>query len=184
MGTWHFLREVRGAWRGVVLLGFPELEIVEKVEAVGPCRIPYVPGFLSFREAPAMFQAMEKLSRTPDVLMVDGQGLAHPRRFGLACHLGVGLRLPTIGCGKSRLIGAHDEVGQEKGSQAALTDRGDVIGSILRSRSGVKCIYLSAGHLVDLGSAMKLVLACCPRYRIPEPTWQADKWVSEMRLSV
>ena len=169
---------------GVVLLRFPELDIVEKVEAVVSCRMPYVPGFLSFREAPAIFKAMAKLSRTPDVLLVDGQGLAHPRRFGLACHLGVALGLPTIGCGKSRLIGTHDEVGQEKGSHAALTDRGEVIGSVLRSRSGVKCIYISVGHLVDLGSATKLVLACCPRYRIPEPTRQADKWVSARRLSV
>jgi deoxyribonuclease V len=169
---------------GVVLLRFPELEIVEKVEAVVPCRIPYVPGFLSFREAPAIFKAMEKLSRTPDVLLVDGQGLAHPRRFGLACHLGVGLGLPTIGCGKSRLIGEHAEVGPDKGANTDLIDRGEVVGSVLRSRTGVSCIYISAGHLVDLESALKLVLACSPRYRVPEPTRQADKWVSLRRLSV
>ena len=169
---------------GIVVLTFPELEIVEKVYATAPLKLPYVPGFLSFREAPAVFRAMKKLKRTPDVLLVDGQGLAHPRRFGLACHLGVGLGLPTIGCGKSRLIGEHEDVGQEKGAYGPLTHQGEIVGSVLRSRTRVKCIYISIGHLVTLESAVKMVLACCPRYRVPEPTRQADKWVSQRRLSL
>ena len=169
---------------GIVLLHFPELEVMEKVDAVVPCQVPYVPGFLSFREAPAIFQAMAQLSRTPDVLMVDGQGFAHPRRFGLACHVAVGLGLPTIGVGKSRLIGEHGTVGMEKGAQAELIDKGEIVGSVLRSRSRVRCIYVSIGHLVTLEAAVNLVLDCCPRYRVPEPTRQADKWVGQRRLSL
>ncbi len=166
---------------GVVLLRFPELEPVEYVHATRPLTVPYVPGFLSFREAPAVFAAFEKLSRRPDIMLIDGQGRAHPRRFGLACHIGLGLDLPTVGCGKSRLVGTHREVGPEKGDRVALMDGKERIGTVLRTRNNMRCLYLSVGHRADLAGAADFVLQCCGRFRLPEPTRLADKYVSRLR---
>jgi deoxyribonuclease V len=152
-----------------VILSFPALELLETSVVSGPIEFPYVPGLLSFREAPLTLAACEKLTLTPDVFLVDGQGIAHPRRLGIASHLGLCLGVPTVGCAKSRLIGEHDEPGQAAGSYTDLIDNGEVIGSVLRTRAGVKPVYVSIGHNIDLASAVSLVLACCKGYRLPEP---------------
>jgi deoxyribonuclease V len=129
-----------------------------------------VPGLLSFREAPLILAAFEKLTATPDLVFVDGQGIAHPRRIGLASHLGLCLGLPTIGCAKSRLCGEHETPGFAAGSYAELRDNGEVIGAAVRTRAGVKPVYVSIGHMIDLPSAIRRVLDCCRGYRLPEPT--------------
>lgn len=154
----------------VVVLSYPELEIVEVKAVTDKLAFPYVPGLLSFREAPLVLAACEALTVTPDLLMVDGQGIAHPRRIGLASHLGLFLKIPTIGCAKSRLCGRHEEPENEPGSYANLLDNDEVIGGVLRTRSAVKPVYVSIGHRIDLPSAIRWVLACCRGYRLPEPT--------------
>lgn len=162
----------------VVVLGFPGLEAREQAIARRPTRFPYVPGFLSFREAPAVLDALDKLCTMPDMLLCDGQGLAHPRRFGIACHLGLLTDIPSIGVAKSRLIGTHGEVPLHKGAWRPLRDDGEVIGAVLRTRAGVKPVYVSVGHRVGLASAIDIVLRCTTRYRLPEPTRQADRLAS------
>lgn len=159
----------------VVVLTFPGFEVIETAVAEEPTRFPYVPGLLSFREAPAVLAALDRLSSRPDLLMVDGQGLAHPRRLGIACHVGLLADIPAIGVAKSRLCGVHGEPEAEKGSRTALTDKGEVIGAVLRTRTGVKPVYVSTGHRVGLETAVRLTLACALRYRLPEPTRLADK---------
>lgn len=159
---------------GVVLWDAQREEMLEEHVATRPLVFPYVPGLLTFREAPAAIAALRKLSRTPDALLCDGQGFAHPRRFGLACHVGVIARLPTIGCGKTRLLGEHREPGRVRGSRTDLRDRGEVIGSVLRTQTGVRPVYVSIGHRVDLASAEEIVLACATRHRLPEPIRLAD----------
>jgi deoxyribonuclease V len=154
----------------VVVLSYPELELVETEVVTDRIGFPYVPGLLSFREAPLILAACEKLTVTPDLLMVDGQGIAHPRRMGSASHLGLFLETPTIGCAKSRLRGQHEEPGTDSGSYADLMDNGEVIGAVLRTRGGVKPIYISIGHKIDLPTAIHWVMACCRGYRLPEPT--------------
>ncbi len=153
----------------VVVLSYPELEVVETKLAQGRLDFPYIPGLLSFRESPLTLAACEKLSITPDLILVDGQGVAHPRRFGLASHLGLFLDTPTIGCAKSLLCGKHEEPGVEPGSYAELMDRGEIIGVALRTRLGVKPVYVSIGHKVDLETAIHWVLECCRGHRLPEP---------------
>jgi deoxyribonuclease V len=154
----------------VVVLNYPRLEPVEIKIVTDRLNFPYVPGLLSFREAPLILAACEELTATPDILMVDGQGIAHPRRLGLASHLGLFLDIPTVGCAKSRLCGRHDEPALEAGSHAELLDNGEVIGAVVRTRTGVKPIYVSIGHKVDLPAAIHWVLECCRGYRLPEPT--------------
>jgi deoxyribonuclease V len=152
-----------------VVLSFPALELLETSVVTGPLEFPYVPGLLSFREAPLTLAACEKLALTPDVFLVDGQGIAHPRRMGIASHLGLCLGVPTIGCAKSRLIGEHEEPGQAAGSYADLVDGGEVIGAVLRTRTGIRPVYVSIGSGIDLASAVRLVLDCCHGHRLPEP---------------
>ncbi len=154
----------------VVVLNYPQLELVEVQVVNKALTLPYIPGLLSFREAPLILAACEKISTTPDLILVDGQGIAHPRRLGLASHLGLLLNTPTIGCAKSRLCGSHDEPGTEAGSYAELVDRGEVVGAALRTRTAVKPVYVSTGHMVDLRAAVHWVLKCCRGYRLPEPT--------------
>lgn len=161
----------RGVARGAaVVMRLPDLRVVEVKCVEGKPGFPYVPGLLSFREAPLVLGALERLSITPDLLLADGQGLAHPRRFGLACHLGLLTDLPTIGCAKSILLGRHGHLDSEQGSWAPLEDKGEVVGAALRTRQGVSPIYVSIGHKVDLPSALRWTLACCAGYRMPEPT--------------
>jgi len=162
---------VRGVARGaVVVLSYPELEVVETRVVEGKVDFPYVPGLLSFREAPLTLAAFERLGIAPDLILYDGQGIAHPRRLGLASHLGLLLDRPTIGCAKSRLCGSHQIPGLEPGSYAELVDGEEVIGAALRTKLGVKPVYVSIGHRISLESAIYWVMRCCRGYRLPEPT--------------
>jgi deoxyribonuclease V len=161
-----------------VLLSFPSLQLLEHAVREVPIPFPYVPGLLSFRETPAILNALEGLSVLPDVIVCDGQGLAHPRRFGIACHLGVLLDRPTLGCAKSILVGKHGPLGEEPGSTADLKAGGETIGAAVRTRQGVKPVYVSVGSRIDLPSAVELILACNRGYRLPEPTRLADRLAS------
>ena len=154
----------------VVVLTFPEMTLVETRTAEGRPGFPYVPGLLTFREAPLILAACEELSLSPDLILVDGQGIAHPRRLGIASHLGLLLDTPTIGCAKSRLVGIHEKPGEEAGSYAELTDDGEVIGAVLRTKTRTRPVYVSIGHKIDLKTAVCRVLECCRGYRLPEPT--------------
>jgi len=161
----------RGMAQGaVVVLQYPALRPVETRVIAGNLDFPYIPGLLSFRESPLTLAACEQLGITPDLVLVDGQGVAHPRRFGLASHLGLCLNLPTIGCAKSLLCGTHKTPGAEPGSYAEVVDKGEIIGVALRTKLGVKPIYVSIGHKVDLKTAIYWVMKCCRGYRLPEPT--------------
>jgi deoxyribonuclease V len=162
----------------VVVLDFPELRLVESAVARLPTSFPYVPGLLSFRETPAVLEALGRLSERPDLLLCDGQGYAHPRRFGLACHLGVLTGLPSIGVAKSRLIGTHGALPEEKGAWLPLLDGDETVGAVLRTRHGVAPLYVSIGHRVSLPTAIRWVLACTTRYRLPETTRQAHRLAS------
>lgn len=168
-------------YAAVVLLRRRDWAVVEVASAVAESTFPYVPGLLSFREAPVLLQALARLKGRPDVVMVDGQGIAHPRRLGIASHLGLWLNVPTVGCAKSRLTGTHDDPGPAAGATAPLTDRGDVIGRAVRTKVRTKPLYVSPGHRIDLDSAVKLVLDACRGYRLPEPTRQAHLHVNEVR---
>lgn len=158
-----------------------ERRVVECVQAIRPLEVPYVPTFLSFREGPAVMEAIGRLSHPFGVVCFDGQGYAHPRRCGLATHIGVTLDLPSIGCAKSRLIGTFDEPASSAGSDAPLLHQKEQIGIVLRTRSGVRPIFASIGHRVDLPAVRKVLLACCTKYRIPEPTRLADLEVARMK---
>jgi deoxyribonuclease V len=160
----------QGVARGaIVVLNYPELRLVETKVVRGRVDFPYIPGLLSFREAPLTLETCERLGVTPDLILVDGQGIAHPRRFGLASHLGLFLDMPTIGCAKSRLCGRHEEPGDNPGSYAEVVDGGETIGVALRTKAGSKPLYVSIGHKVDLEAAIYWVLGCCRGYRLPEP---------------
>lgn len=165
----------------VLVLHAPELEIVEQATAVGELSFPYIPGLLSFRELPLLCEAYGKLVQKPQVLICDGQGLAHPRRFGLACHLGVQLDIPTVGAAKSRLVGEYQEPDPQRGSWTDLIHEGERVGAVLRTRDRVRPIFVSPGHKVCLETAVSLVLSLAPRYRVPEPTRQADQRVARLK---
>jgi deoxyribonuclease V len=170
----------------VVLLTYPALEIVEKHVYEEPIRMPYVPGLLSFREAPSVLGAFNKLRLRSDLVMVDGQGIAHPRRIGIASHLGLWLQLPTIGCGKSILIGQYnqDELKEDAGSWVPLVDKQETIGAVVRTRTRVNPMIISPGHLISLETSIHYVLACGKGYRLPEPTRQADKLSKDNAFSL
>ncbi len=159
----------------VVVLRYPGLEPLEQRRVEGPVAFPYVPGLLAFREIPAILKALDKVRSGIDLIVADAQGLAHPRRFGLACHLGVILDKPAIGCAKSRLCGRHAEPGGKAGSWAPLRDGGEVIGAAVRTRDAVNVMYVSVGHRVSLDSAVRIVLKCGAGYRMPEPTRLAHR---------
>jgi deoxyribonuclease V len=168
-------------YAGVVVLRAPEWEIVEVQEAVGESHFPYIPGLLSFREAPVLLEAFAKVKTNPDVVMIEGQGRAHPRRFGIASHMGLLLQVPTVGFAKSHLYGEHGEPGPEPASVSPLTAHGEVIGAVVRTKNRCKPVYVSVGHLIDLDSAVRVVLGCCRGYRLPEPTRQAHLHVNALR---
>ena len=178
VGTPHFIAGVdisadkgQGVATGaVVVLQYPELEVVETEVVNDKLNFPYIPGLLSFREAPLILAACQELTVTPDLILVDGQGIAHPRRMGLASHIGLWLNSPTIGCAKSLLCGTHQMPGAEPGSYAEVVDNGEIIGAALRTKLGVKPIYVSIGHKIDLPTAIYWVMKCCRGYRLPEPT--------------
>ena len=163
---------------GVVLWDLREQRVVEERVVVRPLRFPYVPGLLSFREAPALLAALRRLRSEPDVLVCDGHGLAHPRRFGIACHVGVLTGLPTVGCAKSRLVGAYVDPARRRGARSPLVDAGLVIGSVLRTQADAKPLFVSVGHRVDLRSSLRLVLACARDHRLAEPVRLADRLVA------
>lgn len=173
--------EQRGAVTraAVAVLKFPELTLQEYAIARRPTEFPYIPGLLSFREIPAVLDAMERLKRLPDLILCDGQGRAHPRRFGIACHLGVLTDLPSIGVAKSRLVGTHAPLKEDKGSRQALFDKDEVIGIVLRSRQGVRPLYISVGHRIALDTAVEYVLRCITRFRLPETTRASHKLASD-----
>jgi deoxyribonuclease V len=152
-----------------VLLSYPGLSVIAHHSAERPTTLPYIPGLLAYREMPAVFDALRGLEGTPNVILCDGHGLAHPRRAGMATHIGIMLDMPTIGCAKSLLIGTHEAVPLERGAWRPLVDRGEVIGAAVRTRRGVRPVYVSPGHRMDLDTAILIVLACAPKYRIPEP---------------
>jgi deoxyribonuclease V len=169
------------AYAAVLLFSFPDLELVETQTASCPVEFPYVPGLLSFREAPAILAAFRKLSRAPDVILFDAQGYAHPRRFGAASHLGLILDRPSIGCAKSRLIGRYEEPGPEFGARSPLLDRGEVVGAVVRTRPGRAPLFVSPGHKIGVETAVEIALACSRgAHQMPEPTRQADRMVKDL----
>jgi deoxyribonuclease V len=169
------------AFAGVIVYTFPELQEIERRMARRKLRFPYVPGLLSFREGPVLLAALARLRTEPDVLLIDGHGRAHPRRFGIACHLGVLLNKPTIGCAKSLLVGEPSEPGAERGATAPLLLKGEHLGEVLRTRPNVKPVYVTTGHRVSLPSAVKIVEQCLDGFRIPKPTREADHYVRDLR---
>lgn len=159
----------------VVVLRFPALEVIETVTAERPTTFPYVPGLLSFREGAVILDALGRLTTTPDAFLLDGQGTIHPRRLGIACHIGLFLDAPAVGCAKSLLVGQHAPLPADRGAWTPLLDRGEVIGAALRTRANVRPVYVSVGHRAALDDARALVLACTTRYRLPEPLRAAHR---------
>ena len=176
-------KDKRHIYAAAVVFSFPELELLETASAKGSLVFPYVPGLLSFREAPVCLKAVEKLKHTPDVFLIDGQGVAHPRRLGLASHLGLFLNTPTIGCAKSRLIGTYEEPEPEKGNFSWLYDKDEKIGAVVRTRTNVKPLFISPSHLCDIDNAIEYTLACTTKYRLPEPTRIAHQTVAKVKLA-
>jgi deoxyribonuclease V len=168
----------------IVVLSAKTFEIIETAQAIQTVNFPYIPGLLSFREAPACLAAAEKLTVIPDCFIIDGQGVAHPRRLGLASHLGLFLDVPTIGCAKSRLIGDFKQPPSRKGSTSPLMDKGEVIGSVVRTRSSVKPVFVSVGHKCRLNDAVRIVLNCCTKYRLPKPSRLAHQIVTRLKKGV
>jgi len=168
---------------GVVVMRLPGLQVIDTQAASVRVTFPYIPGLLSFREAPALLEVFRKLRTPPDAVIFDGQGIAHMRGIGLASHVGLWLGIPSVGCAKSRLVGDHREPADDRGRRAALRYKGRVIGSVVRTRQGVKPVYVSPGHLADVPSAVRLVRRCCTRFRLPETTRAAHRLVNQVRVS-
>jgi len=166
---------------GIVILKFPQLEIIEKKSSLSPVNFPYIPGFLTFREGPSLLEALKKIKIEPDVILFDGQGIAHPRRMGIATHLGLFLDKPTIGCAKSRLSGKYTSVGEEKGDYTLLKEGEEILGAVLRTRRKVKPIFVSPGHKIDLSNSIEIVLKCIVKYRLPLPVREAHIFVNQIR---
>lgn len=173
-----FLEDGKMSRAAVAVLSFPDLQVIETSVAYRPTIFPYIPGFLSFREIPAIIDALEKIRTIPNIILCDGQGIAHPRRFGLACHLGILVDIPTIGVAKSWLIGKYEELPEARGNWQPLIHNDETIGAVLRTRTKVKPLYISSGHRISLTTAIDYVLRCTPKYRLPETTRIADKLAS------
>lgn len=169
-------------YAGIVVLSFPALEVIETSGVVTTTKFPYIPGLLSFREIPALLEAWEKLEITPDVLVCDGQGIAHPRRMGIGAHAGLLIQKPTLGCAKSVLVGKFEEPEKTRGSWTPMIHKNETIGAALRTKNNVSPVYVSPGNLCDLESAIEVLLRCDGGYRIPEPTRRAHLFVNELRL--
>ncbi|MEA2021379.1 MAG: deoxyribonuclease V [Candidatus Caldatribacteriota bacterium] len=166
---------------GIVIFKFPQLEIIEKKSSLSSVNLPYIPGLLTFREGPSLLKALKKIKIEPDVILFDGQGIAHPRRMGIATHLGLFLDKPTIGCAKSRLSGKYTSVGEEKGDYTLLKEGEEVLGAVLRTRRKVKPIFVSPGHKIDLSNSIEIVLKCIVKYRLPLPVREAHIFVNQVR---
>ncbi|MEJ2407574.1 MAG: deoxyribonuclease V [Candidatus Thiodiazotropha sp.] len=167
----------------VVILDAKTLQVIESVSVVDQVQFPYIPGLFSFRELPPLIKAFAQLNHSPDLVVCDGQGYAHPRRFGLACHLGVLFDLPTIGCGKTKLLGEHRQPDNERGAHVPLCNNSEVIGSVLRTQSGINPIYISIGHRISLATARQWILKLAPKYRLPETTRKADQLVRSVVMN-
>ncbi len=165
----------------MVVLSYPELDLMDEAFAVGKVSFPYIPGLLSFREAPLLIEAFQRLQHLPDVVLYDGQGIAHPRSLGLASHMGLLLDLPSVGCAKKKLVGDFEDVGLQPGSTTPLKMNGKIIGAVIRTRRGVKPVFVSPGHRIDLQSSIRLVLKTCRGFRIPEPLRRAHLMVKSIR---
>jgi deoxyribonuclease V len=176
-----YSRKDQKLWAGVVVFDLSAWEVVEEQWETGEAVFPYVPGYLSFREMPVLLRAFGYVRNTPDVVLIDGQGTAHPRSMGLASHIGLFLDVPTIGCAKSRLIGEYKTVELSKGSWSVLRVKNEHVGWVLRTRDGVKPIFVSPGHRIGLDSVNSIVLTCCRKYRIPEPSRRAHRLVTKLR---
>jgi deoxyribonuclease V len=164
------------------MFSYPDLNEIERVYTVSDEKFPYIPGLLAFREGPAIIETFKRLRQRPDLLIIDGQGIAHPRGFGIACHVGVLLDVPAMGIAKKRLYGNYDEPGEKRGSRSPLLSKeGDLIGSVLRTRDNTKPVFVSPGHKIDTESAREIALECARGYRIPEPTRRADIYVAELK---
>jgi deoxyribonuclease V len=168
-------------YAGIVVLRLPSLEVIEEVGVVSETKFPYVPGLLSFRESPSVLEAWAKLKTEPDAVMFDGQGIAHPRRVGIASHVGLIINRPTLGCAKSVLVGKYEEPKSERGNWTELIDKGEVVGAALRTKTKVQPIFVSPGHLINLEGAIRLTLECDGGYRQPEPTRRAHHLVNALR---
>lgn len=192
LGPWQTIAAADVSWNkndtelyaAVVLVRAGSFELIERVGVTAPITFPYVPGLLSFRESPALLDAFRKLKTAPDVVLCDGHGRAHPRRFGVTCHLGLWLKRPTIGCAKSRLCGTHEEPGPQRGDWTPLLDQGETIGAVLRTRPRVRPLFISVGCQCRLSDAIEVVLATTGRYRMPEPARMAHAYVNEVRRAV
>ncbi len=165
----------------IAVLTFPELELCEQAVFEGPVTFPYIPGLFSFREGPMAMEALNRLSAPPDLLIFDGQGTAHPRRIGIASHIGILTGIPSVGCAKTRLCGEHEEPDSLRGSYSLLKENNETIGAVVRTQNNVKPVYVSPGHLVDLETSVEYVLACCIRYRLPETTRMAHRIAENKR---
>ena len=170
-------------YAGIVVLKLPELVEVARAMVVTRTSFPYIPGLLSFRETPALLEAWEKLHAQPDVMILDGQGIAHPRRLGIAAHFGLLTGVPSIGCAKSLLTGKYTPPPHDKGTWSALMDKEEQIGAVLRTRENVKPVFVSPGHKIDFQSSIDVVMRCCTKYRLPETTRLAHRLVNELRTS-
>lgn len=166
---------------GVIIFEFPNLKIIESQSFISPVNFPYVPGLLTFREGPSLLEAFKKVKNEPDVILFDGQGIAHPRRMGIATHLGLFLDKPTIGCAKSRLSGKYTSVGEKKGDYALLKEGEEILGAVLRTRREVKPIFISPGHKINLPNSIEIVLKCIIKYRLPLPVREAHIFVNQIR---
>jgi deoxyribonuclease V len=168
-------------YAGVIVFSYPKLKIIERQYAIAEASFPYISGYLSFREGPALFKAISNLQHKPDLWVFDGQGIAHPRALGLASHLGVLLGKPSIGCAKSRLCGEYAPLSNQAGAYSKLIYKGQPIGAVLRTRTGVKPVFVSPGHLIGLEDCIKIIINCCRGYRLPEVTRLAHQYVNELR---
>jgi len=166
---------------GIVIFKFPQLEIIEKKSSLSPVNFPYIPGLLTFREGPSLLEAFVKIKNEPDIILFDGQGIAHPRRMGIATHLGLFLDKPTIGCAKSRLSGKYTSIGEKKGDYALLKEGEEVLGAVIRTRKKVKPIFVSPGYKIDLPNSIEIILKCIVKYRLPVPVREAHIFVNQIR---
>ena len=166
---------------GVIIFEFPNLKTIERQSFISPVNFPYIPGLLTFREGPSLLSAFKKVKNEPDIILFDGQGIAHPRRMGIATHLGLFLDKPTIGCAKSRLSGEYTSIGDEKGDYVLLKEDKEILGVVLRTRKRVKPIFVSPGHKIDLPNSIEITLKCTGKYRVPIPVRDAHIFVNQIR---
>ncbi|RMD91223.1 MAG: endonuclease V [Calditrichaeota bacterium] len=176
-----YVKGSKEVFAGVVVMKFPDLQIIEQASYKSQVNFPYIPGLLSFRESPVLLEAFAKLRSTPDVAIFDGHGIAHPRGFGLASHMGMWLNLPAIGCAKKNLVGTYKEVENSKGAYSLINYEGKVVGAALRTRTNVRPVFISPGYKIDLPNSLRIILSSVKKYRIPEPIRQAHIFVNQLR---